>query len=57
MLPKEAIEEYRQIYKQLYGVDIPHEVADEKAKKLIGLIMAIEKHGNEKLHDDSQRLV
>jgi len=51
-LPKEAIAEYQNIYKKIYGKTIPFAKAVEQSNRLINLILLIEKplYENEKLH-------
>lgn len=37
-LPRDKIEEFRELYQKKYGVELPYEEAEIKAKKLIELV-------------------
>lgn len=41
MLPKEAIEEYRQIYKKVFGVDLSDEEATLRANNFFNLYKVV----------------
>ena len=41
MLPKEAIEEYKKLYKQRFGVDLSDEEASFRANNLVNLYSAV----------------
>lgn len=57
MLPKEAVIEYQQIYKKLFGEEISFERALEEGGKLLNLVFVIEKKEMkyEKLHNNPKR--
>jgi hypothetical protein len=41
MLPQEAIEEYKKLYKQRFGVDLSDEEASLRANNLVNLYVAV----------------
>ena len=41
MLPKNAIEEFKKIYKKSYGVELSDEDATNKANRLVNLYKAV----------------
>jgi hypothetical protein len=41
MLPDDAIEEFREIYKKQYGEELSEEEARERAERLFGLVKAV----------------
>lgn len=54
MLPKEAVLEYQQIYKKLFGKEISFEQALEEGSKLLNLIFVIE--GKEMKYESSSSI-
>lgn len=44
MLPKEAIEEFKEIYKKLYGEELSDEEASKRANNLVNLYKAVYLH-------------
>lgn len=44
MLPKEAIQEFKKIYKKIYGIELTNRDATNKANNLVALYKAI--YGN-----------
>jgi hypothetical protein len=43
MLPKEAISEYKELYKKLFGVELSDEEASFRANNLVNLFEAVYK--------------
>jgi hypothetical protein len=41
MLPKKAVEEFKEIYKKSYGVELSDEEATDKANRLVNLYKAV----------------
>ncbi len=48
MLPKEAVEEFKEIYKKEFGVELPNEEADRRANNLVALYEAVYGDNNPK---------
>ena len=57
ILPKQAVLEYQEIYKKIYGKEIALEKATELSNRLINLVVIIEKplDEDEKLYNNTKR--
>ena len=53
MLPKEAIKEYKEIYKRLYAVDLSDEEAGRRANNLIALYATVYGDNSERLANNN----
>ena len=60
MLPDEAIEEFREIYKKEYGEELSKEDARERAERLFGLVKAVyspkQQRVEEKMNNDEKHI-
>lgn len=55
MLPQEAIEEYKKLYKQRFGVDLSNEEASFRANNLVKLYKAVYGQGSLNLQKTEEK--